>query len=142
MSGIEWGVFPNQSVMSVTCLDNTAAPSTVLDASEPFNVRVGWQVPAPINALIGGSFRLRVFAESIGPGQEQQIGSTINVAAVPNQLDYLQDIAIPGDTLQGEDVVPSSSGVYKIVAVLQHLNGGANEVSGFAESPLVQLRTP
>ena len=127
---------------SVTCLDNTAAPSTVLDANEPFDVRVEWQVPAPINTLIGGSFRLRVFAESIGPGQEEQIGPTINVAAVPNQLDYLQDIAIPGDTLQGEGVAPLSSGVYKIVAVLQHLNGGENEVSGFAESPLVQLRTP
>ena len=139
---IEWGVFPNQSAMSVSVLDNTAAPSNVLDSGNPFAVRVRWQVPAPINTVIGGSFRIRVFAESVGPGQEQQIGATINVPAVPNQLDYVQNINVPGGTLQGEDVVPSSSGVYKIVAVLQHLNGGANEVSGFAESPLVQLRTP
>lgn len=139
---IEWGVYPNQSNMSVSVLDNTAAPTTVLDSGEPFDVEVSWEVPAPINTIIGGEFRIRVFAESIGPGQEQQIGSTVNVPAVPGLLNYAQNITVPGGTLLGEDVVPSRSGVYKIVAVLQHLNGGANEVSGFAESPLVQLRTP
>lgn len=145
MSGIEWGVFPEDSNMSVTVLDNTAAPTTVLDSGEPFDVRVEWQVPNPINDVIGGSFRIRIFAESIGPGQEEQIGATMNIPAVPNQLNYAENINIIGSSLEGEgEAVPGgvSSGVYKIVAVLQHLNPGANEVSGFAESPLVQLRTP
>lgn len=140
--GIEWGVFPNESNMSVTVLDNSSAPTNVLDAQDPFDVVVEWEVPDPINDLIGGSFRVRLFAESIGPGPEIQIGSTTNVAAVPNLANYSTTLTVPGSTLLGEDVAPSSSGVYKIVAVLQHLNGGANEVSGFAESPLIQMRTP
>jgi len=35
------------------------------------------------------------------------------------------------------------SGLYKITAVLQHLNPGANDNSGYAEGAgLIQMRTP
>jgi hypothetical protein len=142
---IEWGVFPNQSSMSMFVHDNTAAPSTVLDAGEFFDVHVSWTVPPPINTIIGGNFRVRVYAESIGPGQEQQVGSTALVAAVPNQAGYDIHVRVPGGTLRGEGEVfngQTVSGMYKLVAVLQHLNPNANECSGFGEGPLIQLRTP
>ena len=140
---IEWGVFKPASAMSVSVIDNSSAPTTVLDSGEPFTVEVKWEVPSPTSDIIGGDFRVRLFVESVGPGPEMQIGATEFVPAVPFQNNYDKTIIVAGGALPGEDVFPSSSGVYKIVAVLQHRNGGsANEVSGFAESPLIQLRTP
>ncbi len=142
---IEWGTFPNQSAMSMFVHDNTAAPSTVLDSSLPFSVHVSWVVPDPINDIIGGDFRVRVYAESIGPGQEKQIGPTRVVSAVPNQLNYDIHVDVPANDLVGEGAQFNGvivSGLYKLVAVLQHLNPGPNECSGSADGPTIFLRTP
>ncbi|MDH5539593.1 MAG: hypothetical protein OEY03_09325 [Rhizobacter sp.] len=142
---IEWGVFPNQSNMSMFVHDNTGAPGTVLDAGLPFDVHVSWVVPDPINDVIGGNFRVRVYAESIGPGQEQQVGGTQLVPAVPNQTNYAIHVNVPGGTLRGEGEAFGGqpvSGMYKFVAVLQHMNPGPNQCSGYGEGPLIHLRTP
>jgi hypothetical protein len=96
--------------------------------------------------MMGGQFRLRAFVESIGPGQEMQIGPTLNVPVNPGQTNYNATIAVPGNTLRGEGEIFNGqpvSGVYKIVAVLQHMNGGtATVVSGFAEDNIRMFRTP
>jgi hypothetical protein len=143
---IEWGGLGLQSNMTNQVVDNTLAPATVLDSGLPFSINVSWNVPAGIAALLNAAhtFRLRAYAESFGPGQEQQIGGTVNVPAVPGQLAYGPiAINVPGGTLQGEGVgAPPVSGTYKIVTVLQLLNGGATEDSGFAEGPVIQMRTP
>jgi hypothetical protein len=140
---IEWGTFPNQSAMSMFVHDNTGAPSSVLDANQPFNVHVSWQVPANIAAIIGGNFRIRVFAESIGPGQEKQVGATAVVAATPGQTSYDIHVLVNGGELQGEGAgAPAVSGMYKLVSVLQHLNPGPNTCSGHGEGPMIFLRTP
>lgn len=148
MSGIEWGVFPNESAMNMFVHDNTTSPpTTVLKATAPFFVHVSWEVPAALAAIIGGSFRVRAYAESIGPGQEKQIGLTHIEPAVPGVTAYTIHIAVPAgpDRLLGEGEafggVPVS-GLYKMAAVLQHLNPGANECSGYAENEMIFLRTP
>ena len=142
---IEWPVAPNSSAMSVQVLDNTAAPANILDAGLQTTVRINWTVPPPLNSTLGGSFRLRAYAESIGPGQEIQIGPTENRPVVPGQTNYAADILVPPNTLRGEGELFGGvpvSGVYKIIAVLQHLNGVATEVSGFAEATIRMFRTP
>lgn len=143
---IEWGGLNLSSAMTCSVLDNTSAPATVLDASQPFTVNVNWTVPAGIAALLNAAhaFRLRAYVESFGPGQEQQIGGTVNVAAVTSQLNYgPHAIAVPANTLLGEGAgTPPVSGTYRVVTVLQLLNGGATEDSGFAAGPIIQLRAP
>lgn len=139
---IEWGGINLQSSLGNTVLDNTNAPSSVLDANQPFQVTVNWTVPPVLAPFLGGSFRLRIYAESMGPGPEQQIGSKV-VAVVPGQQVYSDSITVPGNALLGEGAgAPPVSGAYKIVTVLQHVNGVATEGSGFAENPLIQLRQP
>ena len=94
----------------------------------------------------GHSFRVRAYVESIGPGPEIQIGGThteLGHAAEP----YSCTFSVAGGTLPGEGELFNGvpvSGVYKIVGVLQHLNGNgtATEISGFAEVNLRLLRTP
>jgi hypothetical protein len=144
---IEWGGINLQSNMTCQVLDNTPAPASVLDANEPFTVRMGWTVPAALAPFLGGSFRLRVYVESFGPGPERQVGQ-VNVPIVPGQQNYAGiDMIVPGNTLPGEgapDPVTGQpvSGLYRCVAVLQHLNGGATEGSGYHDGTLIQLRQP
>ena len=144
---IEWPAPSGPSSMSVFTHDNTDAPSDVLDADKDFDVHVQWTVPASFASLMPGhDFRIRVFAESIGNGQEQQIGDTVSVPG-SSGTNYVAHVKIPARTLRGEGEATSggrSSGVYKLLAVLQHRNGAssATTISGFAESRLIQLRTP
>ncbi|MCW5631700.1 MAG: hypothetical protein KIT17_00030 [Rubrivivax sp.] len=146
MSAIEWGVYPQQSAMGMFAHDNTASPPTsILDASTPFFLHVYWEVPQPIASVAGGSFRIRAFAESMGPGQEKQLGATLTVPVVPNQTRYDVHITVPAGTLLGEGELFNGvpvSGIYKFVSALQHMNPGPNQVSGYCEGPLVQMKTP
>lgn len=143
---IEWPnlTAPTTSDMNVSVTDNDGLDARILDDSAPIKVNVSWKVPPIVSSMLGGDFRVRAFAESIGPGFEEQIGSTVYVPVVPFQTDYATQIVVPAGSLPGEDVGPSASGVYKIVGVLQHRNGGAaTETAGFASAGgLVQVRTP
>ncbi len=141
---IEWSPLGFESAMSMEVRDNTLGETSVLDSSLPFTVACRWEIPAPVLPTLGGSFRIRVYAESIGPGQEVLLATT-NVAAAGLPA-YTTVLNIPANTLQGEDQIFNGvpvSGVYKFVAVLQHLNPLATEVSGYAESAgLIQMRAP
>lgn len=137
---IEWpsGV---ESTMNVKVEDNTLNPISILEADSPFNIKITWKVPPGFAGIIAGSFRLRAYAESIGPGDEKKLGPDVNVAVVPNQADYDGTIPVAASVLDGEGT--NRSGVYKIVAVLQLRNGAVfTDVSGFAEAPITLFRLP
>ena len=73
---IEFPNVPHTGKMSMEVLDPTGvAPANVIDSGDPFKVKVEWTIPQGQAQLMAGSFRLRVFAESIGPGPELQIGA-------------------------------------------------------------------
>ena len=145
---IEWGGLNLQSQTTCQVIDSGDAPTTVLDANVPFRVRVNWTVPAGLAPFLGGQFRLRCFAESLGPGQEQQIGGTELVPVVPGQTSYSRLMTVGANALLGEGAIdPSSgqpvSGMYRVATVIQHLNGSlATEGSGFAADALIQMRQP
>jgi hypothetical protein len=144
---IEWGGLNLQSNTVCQVLDPGDAPTTVLDANVAFRVRVIWTVPPGLAPFLGGQFRLRCFAESVGPGQEQQIGGTELVPVVPGQTNYSRDMTVGANALQGEgvnDPVTGQpvSGMYRIATVIQHLNGGPTMGSGFAADALIQMRQP
>lgn len=148
---IEWyGPSPDRSNMSMSVLDPLGrGPTNVIDEDQNFTVELTWTVPAPEAQTLGGEFRLRVFAESIGPGQEKQIGATVTVPVAPvatGDKVYVHPIAIPANTLDGEGTTGgvNTSGCFKVAAVLQHINGTVfTDVSGYAElDGLLYVRRP
>jgi len=150
MSGnIEWlpHTLDTNAPMSMEVLDFVGvAPSSVIDIDDPFKVKVKWEVPAGVAPILGGDFRIRVFAESMGPGPEKQLGTETIVPVVPGQEKNEIDIDILDHQLEGEGTLPSGencSGVYKLVTALQHRNPAATEVGGYAEADgLIQIRRP
>jgi hypothetical protein len=135
------GAGPNVSVLDPA----GGPPSSIIDTGDPFLVRVEWSVDLPAASLLGGQWLVRCYAESIGPGQEVQIGTqAINVAAGtpgPGAIAYTANIPVAAGTLQAESNV--SSGVYTIVAVVTH-NGflGPTVLAGFDQGPVIQMREP
>lgn len=146
---IQWGTTLFSSNMSHKVKDNDSAPSDVLQAGTPFQIEVKWDVPPALASLIGAgdSFRLRTYAESIGPGQELQVGNTETETGVLNKTSYTHTMNVNPNPLLGEGVAFNGvpvSGIYNIVVVLQHLNGGVPTVhSGCSdEEPMVMFKTP
>ena len=90
---------------------------------------------------------MRVYAESVGPGQEMLLGQ-INVIGVPFLQNYNGHVInvnpnplLGGDQLFGGQPV---SGVYNIVCVLQHLSAGTPTVhSGLSDyQRTIMFRAP
>ena len=146
MGAIEWpgGV---SSAMTLTVEDNTLNPASILDVDLDATLKIEWSVPPAFADIICGEFRLRAYAESIGPGPEKQIGNDKLVPVVVGQEPYVAEIIVDHNTLLGEGQhTPAGvpvSGVYRLVAVLQHLNDGVRTtISGFDEVTLRMFRKP
>jgi hypothetical protein len=143
---IEWATLPSpldRTNMSMVIVDNTTGAPTVL-LQGPFTVNVSWTVPAPYVCFLDGTFRLRVFAESLGPGPEVLLAEK-NVPAICGAASYVNEPVLVTTVLPGEGTgTPEVSGVYKIVVVLQYINsaGAHQPISGFATSSAVQIRNP
>lgn len=134
----------------VRVLDPGGAPETIIDTDDTFTLEVRWSVQEPGAAVLGGRWLVRAYAESIGPGQEQQLGQTrfVNVgnftpiAGPPAARGYEANVAVPAGTLAAESA--TSSGVYKLAVIVTHENpnGSATELAGFSEGPVIQMREP
>jgi hypothetical protein len=132
----------------VQVLDPGGAPNTIIRTADPFAVRVRFAVDQPGASLLGGQWLIRAYAESVGPGDEKQIGNTValNVSAgvpggPPARLEYTATVQVPAGTLADEG--PNSSGVYKLVVIVTHNNfGGPTVLAGFSEGPVIQMRQP
>lgn len=124
---ILWGFTGFTSPMEHDVLDFALKPAQVFEQTQTFIVRVMFEIPTAFAPWVNHchEFRLRVFAESIGPGPDEQIGEA-HVRGVHNQTHYEQDITIQAHRLpaDGDEVGPQveSLGLYRIGVALQHLN--------------------
>ena len=129
------------TVTNVAVIDHDGNPNKVIDDDQPFDVQVDWTItPAVTAALLDGTWTVRAYAESMGPGPEQLIG-TANVAA-NGGTSYSATMSIPVGVLPS-DVAPDS-GVYKLVVVITYRNrfGQLTEIAAFAEGSMFLLREP
>jgi len=131
----------NGAVTGVLIRDHDGNPNKVIDNELPFDVKVDWTVnPAATAVLLEGTWRVRAYAESIGPGPEKAIGS-VDVQATGG-LAYTATITVPVNTLPAD--VPPDSGVYKLVVVITYRthNNAPTEIAAFSEGPTFMLRQP
>jgi hypothetical protein len=134
----------------VSVIDPGGAPATIIDTGDTPTIRVRWSVDQPGAAVLGGRWLVRAYAESIGPGQEEQLGSTrfVNVAnfipipGSPPARGYEANINVPAGTLSAESA--TSSGVYKLAVIVTHENpnGSPTALAGFSEGEVIQMRQP
>ncbi len=134
--------FPNvllgPGTFSAAVIDNNGAPSAVLEAAAPFTIQASWSVTALAALLLGGEWQLAAYVESMGPGPEQQVGATVNVA-LTGATNYNANITVPAGTLP-DNPGPGQSGTYKLVTLLTHRNfGNVTDVAAVVEGPIVRI---
>ncbi len=135
---------------NVTLLDPGGNPVNIIRTVDTFTIRVEWSLDLPAASLLGGDWLVRAYAEFMGPGQEQQLGGTVqvNVAAgtpTATTIDFRGDVVVVPPHLEAEG--PASSGVYKLVVIVTHQNivGGTLQptvLAGFSEADFIQMRNP
>lgn len=128
-------------VDNVAVIDHDGNPNRVIDDQFAFDVKIKWSVRPPATAkVLDGEWTVKLYAESVGPGPEQQIGSATRAAT--GVQEYRARITVPAGTLPSD--VPPDSGVYKLVIVITYRNtlGQLTEMAAFSEGPMVLLRRP
>jgi hypothetical protein len=133
--------FPNTllgpGTFSALVQDNNGAPTEVLEAGAPFKVRTEWKVGLLAGLLLGGTWEVSVYVESIGQGPEERIGRT--TVPLNGGQTYTAVVDVPANTLPN-DPPPPASGVYKIVTVLTHRNfGKTSNIAAIVEGPIVRI---
>jgi hypothetical protein len=130
--------------VSVTVLDPAGiAPTTIIQTDHAWQVRVDWFIDGAVAPFIGGKWKVRVYAESLGNGEEKQIGDTMDVdlnttPPLPTPRNYSTTVNIPkfsDDALKGLD-----AGLYRLMTAVLYENLLVPlEMAGFEEGPIVQI---
>jgi hypothetical protein len=140
-------IFPNPIVASGTFTavlqDNAGVPTDVIEASLPFQADCQWDIDPITAGLLGGTWHVDLYAESLGGGFEGRLaGAFVNV--VPGQQNYAATIVVPANTLPDNPSVHplgNDSHVFKMVIVLTHHNGNVTtSLCALQEGPAVLVR--
>ena len=134
--------FPNvllgPGTFTAAVIDNNGAPSSVLEANQPFTIQCSWNISALAALLLGGQWQVAAYVESIGAGPEQEVGAAVTVA-LNGGTSYNATIVVPANTLP-DDPAPPLSGTYKLVTLLTHRNfGHVTDVAAVVEGPIVRI---
>jgi hypothetical protein len=138
MADIQFPTSLGPGVFTLMVRDNNGNPSQVLEAAAPFSIDTWWSIDAAAARVLGGQWEVAAYVESIGPGQEKQVGSTRTVP-LTGGTNYSTTITVPANTLV-DDPASGQSGAYKLVAVLTHRNfNKLSDVAALAEGPIVRI---
>ena len=118
--------------------DTGGAPINIVRLSDPWHVHIQWNVTGSIVPLINGTWHIKVYAESMGPGAEMEVGSLdvlVNAEALVGMTrSYNRLIVVPGN------LAGLTDGVYRVTTVLTIENGGSRGmIAAFDQGPLMQF---
>ena len=129
MADLAIHIFPNPLAVSGTftaqVLDNAGSPADVIEAGLDFQVKCDWTIDKDLAKLLGGTWHVDLYAESIGQGFEGRVAGDFE-PVVPGQTSYTKTFTVPADTFADDTPVHplgDYSGVYKMSVVLTHHNG-------------------
>jgi hypothetical protein len=124
--------------ISATVTSAGGNPQTIFKASDPWSIRVDWQLNGPGVLLASGDWHVRAFLESMGPGFEGQVGPTVDepVGAPATSHSYSRTISVPAS------VAPPR--VYELTVLVTHtlpaaVGGGAGPFAAFEQGQVLQL---
>lgn len=117
--------------------DNDHNPTTVLEATKPFQMHVNFSVDPVLAAILGPgpNWRVEVYADQLGGGFDALVGST-TVNHSPTQVAYTTHVAC--GPLGVNNPGAGNSNLYKLAVVLTYANGGPEYITGFTEEILVR----
>ena len=125
---------------SVWVTDHTAH-NTIIETDQHFHVSVGWELNGAALDLAGPNlrFRVRVLAESMGPGPEPIMAEAEVPFVPPPAPTHHSDFSHTFDFAAGS--LPP--GVYRLVVALTATNAGNPiNIAGYNDGPMIQVYEP
>jgi hypothetical protein len=119
-------------------------PTTIIRTDQDWYVDVEWDTVGPLTGLIGGTWHLHVYLESMGPGKEYEL---FDKNAPPHEHDIpLTPGAAPVHYHLHPDIDPKivEPGAYKLVVTVTYtdLANTPFPMAGYWEGPIVQFIEP
>lgn len=114
-------------------------PSTIISLQDPWKLEVSWQLHGMLVGNMGGTWHVRAYVESIGPGPEILIAKWDGPITGQNQ--YNIPFIIQPAALQPPPPDRIEEGAYKLVVVVTstNLQGGPSPFAGYEEGPVIQF---
>ena len=111
-------------------------PATIIQTDHAWQVAVKFHFDGPMAPFLGGVCPVKVYAESIGPGQEILVGCQVvalsEAPPLPQKREYATVITVPAGLL-----LP---GAYLLVALVTYEHGGVPlEIAGTVAGPIIQI---
>ena len=106
--------------------------SSIISMEQDWHLSVNWQVHGALVPAIGGTWHLRAYVESIGPGPEMEVASAD--IALDGGNNYSRTFAIGPN-------VPGRAGAYKLVSVLTYTDilGNPGLFAAYDEAGILQF---
>lgn len=129
--------------LSATVAEPGAAPSNIIQAEHAWQIDVEWQIDGAPAMFLGGDWEVAAYAESIGAGDEKQVGATqtvplSNAPVLPLPRKYNATISVPSAAVN--PVQGLKEGRYRLVVSILYKNGGVPlEMAAFQELPFVMI---
>jgi hypothetical protein len=139
---------PGNPALAAAAL-NVPSGNHVINQTRAFQVELSWEVfgsltPLWLTALSTfGNWEVKVFAESIGPGTDIQLGTAS--VAVNKTGSHSVTVNIPANAGLQENNPGASSGIYRLTATAflnSNLGVPGYDIIGFAEGPMIQVENP
>jgi hypothetical protein len=137
-------------VNRLTIFDKDGNPNRSLSVADPFDVIVEWEIDGTGVSGFGGTWTVRLFAESKGPGIDTELLPAIvvpvsaPVSATSTQAVYQAKFTVPAGTLPADSA--TDSGVYDLNALVTHTSGpmpGVKDATaGFSEDEVIEIHNP
>lgn len=128
--------------LSATVTEPGKTPRNIIQTDHAWQIEVKWEINGAPAMFLGGEWEVSAYAESIGAGEEKQIGDTktVPLAAAPVMppRQYNTTINVPpfsADAVRGLD-----EGRYRVVVSILYKHLGVPlEMAAFQELPFVMI---
>lgn len=126
-----------------------AAPSTIIRTDQTWHIHVSWQTTGLVTGMIGGSWHIHAYLESVGPGNDVSVvdpaDHVIPLTPGVSPVNYNVVLDIPANVVglpPGTGM--NDTGLYKLVVALSYidLSNDPGPMAAFEEGPILHFYNP
>jgi hypothetical protein len=119
--------------------ENPTEPTTVIRTDQDWEVQAHFETSGGLSHVLTGTWHVGVFLESIGGGQEMEVGWVhLPLTPGPDTIVYETSVKVPGGTI----TVPNhQTRPFMLVTTVSYMqpDGQPGAMAGYVEAPIVQL---
>ena len=128
------------TIVELTDPTNPTTPTSIIRTDQSWEVRVHFETSGGLSHVLTGQWHVGLFIESIGPGQELELG-LVHVPLTPGPGTVNYDVVIPVAAANNPAVPDHQTRPFKLVTTVSYIqpDGNPGAMAGYIENAIVQL---